>query len=195
LQATTFARSYSLLSVDTTHSRNAQENESHNSLRAARHPPALNTMPSKSPSGAAKRNHKKLRAALAIDTRQSSPQEAITGLPNHLVVTHILRSDYFDDPADLARLTAVSHAMRDAVTATGLRFQELNENTAAYLGCLSALHRWQRRGRLSRQELLCEAAANVGNLEELKVLRADGWPWDERTCQRAAEGGHLEVLR
>ena len=152
-------------------------------------------MPSKSPSGAAKRNHKKLRAALAIDTRQSSPQEAITGLPNHLVVTHILRSDYFDDPADLARLTAVSHAMRDAVTATGLRFQELNENTAAYLGCLSALHRWQRRGRLSRQELLCEAAANVGNLEELKVLRADGWPWDERTCQRAAEGGHLEVLR
>ena len=35
-------------------------------------------------------------------------QEAITGLPDHLVVTHVLRSEYFDDPADLARLPAVS---------------------------------------------------------------------------------------
>jgi hypothetical protein len=27
-------------------------------------------------------------------------QEAIPDLPDHLVVTHILRSEYFDDPAD-----------------------------------------------------------------------------------------------
>ena len=136
-------------------------------------------------------------AVCGMITRESEAHvgEAIPGLLDDIVVTHVLRSENFVDPADLARLKAVSRAMRDAVTATGLRFQELNENTAAYLGCLSALHRWQRRGRLSRQELLCEAAANVGNLEELKVLRADGWPWDERTCQRAAEGGHLEVLR
>ena len=136
-------------------------------------------------------------AVCGMITRESEAHvgEAIPGLLDDIVVTHVLRSENFVDPADLARLKAVSRAMRDAVTATGLRFQELNENTAAYLGCLSALHRWQRRGRLSRQELLCEAAANVGNLEELKVLRADGWPWDEWTCQRAAEGGHLEVLR
>ncbi len=31
-------------------------------------------------------------------------QEAIPRLPDPLVVTHILRSEYFDDPADLARL-------------------------------------------------------------------------------------------
>ena len=152
-------------------------------------------MPSKSPSGAAKRNHKKLRAALAIDTRQSVPQEAITGLPNHLVVTHILRSDYFDDPADLARLTAVSHAMRDAVTATGLRFEELDEMRASQLGCLSALLRLQLAGRLSCQERLCQAAARSGQLEELKVLRENSCPWDEHTCSRAALSGHLEVLQ
>jgi len=34
-----------------------------------------------------------------------------------------------------------------------------------------------------------------GQLEELKLLRADGWPWDAETCAAAARGGHLEVLR
>ena len=32
--------------------------------------------------------------------------EAFPRLPNHLVVTHILRSEHFDDDADLARLPA-----------------------------------------------------------------------------------------
>jgi hypothetical protein len=43
------------------------------------------------------------------------------------VVTHVLRSEHFDNPADLARLPAVSRGMRDAVTATGLEFEELVE--------------------------------------------------------------------
>ncbi len=58
--------------------------------------------------------------------RDANPGEAFRGLPNHLVVTHILRSEHFDDPADLARLPAVSRAMRDAVVATGLKFEELS---------------------------------------------------------------------
>ena len=62
-------------------------------------------------------------------------QEAIPGLPDHLVVSHILRSAYFDDPADLARLPAVSRAMRDAVAATGLAFEEFGELEAEMLGC------------------------------------------------------------
>ncbi len=45
-------------------------------------------------------------------------QDAIPGLLDDIVVTHVLRSDYFDDPADLARLPAVSRSMRDAVAAT-----------------------------------------------------------------------------
>jgi hypothetical protein len=62
------------------------------------------------------------RRTTAVLVRSSSPQEAIPGLPDHLVVAHILRSGHFDDPADLARLPAVSRAMRDVVAGTGLRF-------------------------------------------------------------------------
>ena len=85
--------------------------------------------------------------------------EAFPRLPNHLVVTHILRSEHFDDDADLARLPAVSRAMRDLVAETGLRFEELDEKRAVDLGCLSAVKRLKRRGHLSRQEFLCQAAA------------------------------------
>jgi len=119
---------------------------------------------------------------------------AIPGLPDHLVVAHVLRSEYFDDPADLARLKAVSRAMRDAVVATGLRFGELDEWKAARLGCLSALQRLQRRGLLARPEFLCMAAARSGQLEELKELRENDTPWDALRCSAAAIGGHLEVL-
>ena len=121
--------------------------------------------------------------------------ETIPGRLNDIVVTHVLRSAYFDDPADLARLPAVSRGMRDAVAATGLAFEELGEYEAANLGCLSALQRRQRRGLLSRQERLCEAAARSGQLEELKVLRENGTPWSVSTCWAAARGGHLEVLQ
>ena len=85
--------------------------------------------------------------------------------------------------------------MRDTVAATGLTFEERNEHDAMELGCLSAVQRLQRGGRLSRQERLCQAAAGSGQLEELKLLRADGWPWDRLTCWAAARGGHLEVLQ
>jgi len=146
------------------------------------------------------------RRTTAAAARKKSMQEAIPGLPDHLVVEHIVRSEYFDDPADLARLPAVSRAMRAAVAATGLQFVQLDEEKALKLGCLSALQRLQRQGRLSRQENLCAAAARSGLLEELKVLRANGcpwdWrtcsgacPWDWRTCSGAAEGGNLEVLQ
>jgi hypothetical protein len=127
--------------------------------------------------------------------RDAAAGEAFPRLPDHLVATHILRPEYFDDPADLARLPAVSRGMRDAVTATGLRFKEIVEMRAMELGCVSAVERMQRQGRLSRQELLCQAAVRSGQLEELKVLRADGWPWDRDTCSAAALGGHLEVLQ
>ncbi len=126
--------------------------------------------------------------------RDANAGDAFTRLPNHLVVTHILRSEYFDDDADLARLPAVSRAMRDLVAETGLRFKELDENRAVELGSVSAVQRMQRPGRLSRQELLCQAAARGGQLAELKVLREDGWLWDRDTCAAAALGGHLEVL-
>ena len=130
--------------------------------------------------GVENRAHKRKRER--SDAIASNAGEAIPGLLNDIVVTHVLRSGHFDDPADLARLPAVSRAMRDAVAATGLRFKELGEEEAVELGCLSALQRLQRGGRLSRQERLCQAAARGGQLEELKVLRADGSQWDKWTC-------------
>ena len=128
-------------------------------------------------------------------TTHARPTDAQEAIPDHLVVTHVLRSEHFDDPADLARLPAVSRAMRDAVAVTGLRFKELRDRRALELGCLSALKRLQRGGRLSCQEYLCAAAAGSGQLEELKLLRENGWPWDQDTCARAATGGHLEALQ
>ena len=63
---------------------------------------------------------RELRDAIA-----TAAGEAFPGLPNHLVIAHIFRSEYFDDSADLARLPAVSRAMRDTVAETGLRFRSL----------------------------------------------------------------------
>ena len=142
-------------------------------------------------------------ATLGVETRGQKRKrecdaqlgEAIPRLPNDVVVTHILRPEYCDDPADLARLPAVSRAMRDAVAATGLRFEKLGEANAVRLGCLSALQRRQRGGHLSRQHYLCQAAARSGQLDELKLLRADGCPWNVNTCAAATESGHLEALQ
>ena len=69
------------------------------------------------------------------------------------------------------------------------------EHEAVYLGCVSAVQRLQRRGRLSRRQNLCAVAARTGNLEELKSLRENGCPWDASTCSRAAQGWHLEVIK
>ena len=108
--------------------------------------------------------------------RDANAGEAIPGLPDHVVATDILRSEYFDDPADLARLRVVSPAMRGAVAATGLRFVELYEDDAVKVGCLSAVERLQRRGILGNQSYLCHAAARSGQLEKLKVLRENDTP-------------------
>ena len=74
-------------------------------------------MSSKTTLGAETRAGKRKR-----ERRDAYDRGAIPGLPNHLVVAHILRSEYFDGPADLARLPSVSRAMRDTVAATGLEF-------------------------------------------------------------------------
>ena len=134
-------------------------------------------------------------ATATTPTNLPYAQDAIPGLLDAIVVTHILRSELFDDPADLARLPAVSRAMRDAVAATGLQFEEVGQDDAVIQGWFSAVQRLHRRGLLSRQEDLCMAAARSGLLEELKVLRADGCPWNEDTCSYAASGGQLDVLQ
>lgn len=63
-----------------------------------------------------------------------------------------------------------------------------------------------RRGRLAREGELCYAAAEGGQLDVLRWLRARGFPWDKTTYKAAlpyycyysvvvAETGNLDVLR
>ena len=85
--------------------------------------------------------------------------------------------------------------MRGAVTATGRQVKELDAYDAVELGCVSAVERLQRGGRLLKKQHLCQAAARSGNLEKLKQFRRDRFPWDARTCLCATMGGHFEVLR
>ena len=139
--------------------------------------------------GVKTRGHKRKRE------RGAQAGEALPGLPLDVVCTHVLRSDRLPDTADLARLRAVSLGMRQAVEATGRKVNEMSECDAIMFGCLSALQRRHRRGRLSRKVLLCQAAAQSGQLEELKSLRANRCPWDEYTCSSAASSGHLEMLQ
>ena len=129
--------------------------------------------------------------------RDANVGEAIPGLPNHLVASHILRSEFFVDTADLARLLPVSRAMRATVKAAGRRLEEMDVWDATKAGCLSAVQRLQRRGLLSPnpQDFLCAAAAWGGHLEELKLLRENNSPCDEGTCAAAAAGGHINVLQ
>ena len=81
------------------------------------------------------------------------------------------------------------------------RQQELSRqitNAVAFWGHLGALKRWKEQGREQESlfdENTCEFAALGGQLEVLKYLHEKGCPWNEGTCANAAEGGHLEVLK
>ena len=145
-----------------------------------------------------------LEACIASRLRPGEEQSAIPGLPDDLVVAHILGSANLSDPTDVARLTAVSRGMRAAVAATKradlatkvITVKKPEEGEAVKKGYLSTLKHMHSRGRLSRKNDLCEDAARGGHLEMLKWARENGCPWDELTCAAiAAYGGHLEVLK
>ena len=136
----------------------------------------------------------------STDTPESSSvapnpysDELIPGLPNDLVVAHVLNK--FPGPSDLAPLSAVSRGMRAAVAATGRTVMMPSEDEAVEKGYLSTVKDMHSRGRLSDTRLLCAAAAASGQLEELKALRAENFPWGKQTCAKAAYGGHLETLQ
>ena len=118
---------------------------------------------------------------------------AIPGLSFDVVVSIVEK--HLPDPADLAILRAVSKGMRDAVDATGRKVEDFGQYDAAERGYLSTLKCLRRRGVLKDERLLCAAAARSGQLEALKALRAENFPWHEWTCAYAAFGGHLEVLK
>ena len=142
-----------------------------------------------------------LEACIASRLRPGEEQSAIPGLPDDLVVAHILGSANLSDPTDVARLTAVSRGMRAAVAATKradlakLTVKKPEEGEAVRKGYLSTLKHMHSRGRLSRKKDLCEDAASGGHLDVLKWARENDCPWDELTCMYAAKHGHLGTLR
>ena len=130
-----------------------------------------------------------------VDPRAMPPAthvDVFPGLPTHVVATHVLK--FLDDPADLARLAAVSRDARDAVATSGRIVEELEEEEAARLGCVSALTRLLRRGLLDKKHF-CTVAAGFGNVHVLRWARSVGCSWDEYTCHAAAKGGQLEAMQ
>ena len=116
-----------------------------------------------------------------------------SSLPLDVIASHVL--PFLPDPVDVARFRAVSRKMRAAVAATKRTIKESNDDEAVENGYLSTLKHMHSRGRLSYKIHLCAAAARSGQLEELKSLRAEKWPWNAWTCAYAAENGHLETLK
>ena len=108
---------------------------------------------------------------------------------------NILSSEFLPEIADLGRLRAVSKVMRDAVDATGREIKKLLDREAVDLGYVSVLKERHTRGVLKDECLTCAATARNGDLEELKAVRAEKFPWDWETCALAAQYGHLEVLK
>ena len=133
-------------------------------------------------------------AALEVAHEPDAAAMTLGDLPLELR-TKILGRDNLPDLVDLARVRAVSHAMRDAVDDTG---REISEKTccccAAEMGCLSTLQNQLRRGLLD-EAVVCESAALGGHLEILRWARQHGFEWGVRTSSRAAAGGHLKVLK
>ena len=127
---------------------------------------------------------------------QHDAGDAFAALPAHVLITHVLSSGNLPAPSDLARLRALSHAMRDAVDVTGRQVYELGAKKAIQLGDLSGMQLMLMRDDLDDDpNRLCRLAAEEGQLEILKWLRANDFRWDSRTCQWAAKCGHLEVLQ
>lgn len=118
--------------------------------------------------------HEEEQTALTNDAHQSETQELISGLPHDVVITHILKSEFFRDPIDLPQIRAVSSGMRDAVAGMGRRkLEDQNVERAALRGFLSTLKHKLKTGHLTRKNdrHVCERAARSGHLETLKWER------------------------
>jgi hypothetical protein len=129
-----------------------------------------------------------LERVLAPETREAT---TFADLPHDIKNEILGRADLLE-PADHARLRAVSRSMRDAVDAS---IENLKDTIlAAKLGCLTALRNLLQRGHLDKT-YICLCAAWGGHLQVLQWARENDCPWDEKTCKEAAKGGHLEVLK
>eukprot|EP00982_Pelagococcus_subviridis_P003304 24918-Pelagococcus_subviridis.AAC.1 len=102
---------------------------------------------------------------------------------------------------DRAMLALVSRSMRDVVFTSSVG--DVKDVAAVrrelgrmpnFVGSVGRLA-WAKELGCPWNENTCAKAAEGGHLEVLQWARANGCPWDEDTCRAAAEFGHLEVLQ
>lgn len=62
-------------------------------------------------------------------------------------------------------------------------------------GHIETLHWVLKQARVQKISNACSIAAGCGHIEVLKVLRANGFGWNEHTCAHAASKGQLETLK
>ena len=126
---------------------------------------------------------------VAPDSFSGAP---IPGLSGHLVVAHVL--DKLSDPTDLARVSAVSRGMRDAVAATGRTVMKPSEDEAVKPPSPSTVKHMHSRDRLSDTRLLCAAAA-CGDSSRVEGFAGAGEFSVGLAAVRGAGGSHLETLK
>ena len=93
-----------------------------------------------------------LERVLAPETREAT---TFADLPHDIKNEILGRADLLE-PADHARLRAVSRSMRDAVDASIKNLRDAN--LVAKLGCLTALRNLLQRGHLDKTDI-CRCAA------------------------------------
>ena len=108
-------------------------------------------------------------------------------------------------PEDLAGFRDFANVMRDAIGGKGMKgsVKELKPSEAAARGCLGTLKSLHRRGLVTFNENLCEAAVLGGQIKVLKWLRENSCTWHAATpvgcghlqARDAARGGHLDILK
>ena len=133
-------------------------------------------------------------------------QEALPGLPDHVVVTHVFRF-LSSKPIDLARLRAVSRPLRDAVDTTGREIKGFTAEEAAQLGYLSTVQHKLRGKRYNMGEKLhkpitgflywkvIDCAVKGGHVNTVKWLRIKGCTLTGHMSLGAVQHGYVEVLK
>jgi hypothetical protein len=102
------------------------------------------------------------------------------------------------DPTALALLARVRRGWRTVVVSSGLRCAGIIEGVpltvTEFCGSVEQLA-WAKANGCPWNERTCALAAEGGHLDVLKWAREHHCPWSGRTCDSAAQGGHLDVLK
>jgi len=102
------------------------------------------------------------------------------------------------DPTALALLARAKRSWWVVVVSSGLARAGITEGVplgvTEFCGSVERLA-WAKANGCPWNARTCALAARDGRIEVLRWAREHDCPWDERTCTYAAEGGHLEVLR